>query len=385
VGSRGSRLIPLRVTGTASGLSQLIVAPVTRADSGLDKVLLHEGGNLPAAEPRRAVISTSREPAALTRTPYVYAVPFLTHLAENDIVAINPNGRVDTLFRDGALDNALFVTDRCNSNCLMCSQPPKDIDDLDYHFDINSKLVRLIPKTTPVLGITGGEPTLLGARFLALLRLLHSELPETEVHILTNGRSFAWQNVVQAVARAASSKVVFGIPLYADHHILHDYVVQATNAFAQTVLGLHNLARNNIRVEIRVVLHKQTYQRLPALARFIHRNLPFVEHIALMGLEDTGYARHNNEILWMEPADYVNELSDAVHYLSAFGFGVSIYNLQLCLLPESLWGYCRSSISQWKREYIDECGKCDVAGRCGGVFGTSRRVSSRIKAIILPN
>jgi MoaA/NifB/PqqE/SkfB family radical SAM enzyme len=84
---------------------------------------------------------------------------------------------------------------------------------------------------------------------------------------------------------------------------LHDFVVQATGAFDQTLRGIMNLAINRVPVEIRVVVHKLTYERLPDLAGFIARNLPFVSHVALMGLEPTGFTKSNMEALWIDPVD----------------------------------------------------------------------------------
>jgi MoaA/NifB/PqqE/SkfB family radical SAM enzyme len=120
-----------------------------------------------------------------------------------------------------------------------------------------------------------------------------------------------------------------GIPLYSDDSTIHDYVVQAKDAFDQTVQGLHQLARHSIRVEIRVVLHAVTIPRLPELAEYIYRNLTFAEHIALMGLENVGYAPRNMNTLWIDPHDYQDQLESAVEILSTRGMNVSIYNHQL--------------------------------------------------------
>ena len=60
---------------------------------------------------------------------------------------------------------------------------------------------------------------------------------------------------------------------------------------------------------------------------------------------------------------------------------VSIYNLQLCLLPETLWQHSRRSISDWKQTYLDECNKCSKLDECAGVFQTSKMYSKNIKAI----
>lgn len=313
--------------------------------------------------------------------PTVFDIGNFNHLDDGDIVSVNPNGLINTLFRVNSKHNALFITDRCNSNCLMCSQPPKNIDDLDYHYRVNNALINLIPKDTPVIGVTGGEPTLLGSRLIDLLELANIQLPDTAVHMLSNGRAFAWRSYASKFS-SLREKVTVCIPLYADNYLDHDYVVQAKDAFNQTVVGIHNLARWDIMIEIRVVLHKLTYARLPELARFIYKNFPFVEHIALMGLEYIGYTPFNHDKLWIEPSQFMNELEEATLFLDQMGMNVSIYNLQHCLLRESLWRFSRKSISDWKRDYVEECTRCKKLDDCGGVFATSKMLSHEIKAII---
>lgn len=312
----------------------------------------------------------------------VYAVKTLAHLDEGDIVVISEDGNVNTLYRVNANQNTLMATERCNSNCLMCSQPPKDREDIPRLFEINSKLVKLIPKDCPELGISGGEPTLMGELFFDLLKLINLELPETSVHILTNGRTFAWDMLAKKLDEFDTSRIMFGIPLYSDFYQEHDYIVQAKDAFHQTILGIHNLERYNQRVEIRIVLHKQSIPRLKKLSEYIYKNLPFVEHIAFMGLEFIGYTPHNIEKLWIDPFDYQHVLSDSVEYLSSKGLNVSIYNTPLCLLPKSSWEFARKSISDWKNDYMEECMKCSVKEQCGGFFSWNLKKSSEfIKAI----
>jgi len=102
---------------------------------------------------------------------------------------------------------------------------------------------------------------------------------------------------------------MIGIPLYSDVASKHDFVVQAEGAFDETVRGIMNLERCDQRVEIRVVIHKQTFERLPQTARFIARNIPFVAQVALMGLEMMGFTKTNLDALWIDPADYQSQLS----------------------------------------------------------------------------
>jgi len=144
------------------------------------------------------------------------------------------------------------------------------------------------------------------------------------------------------------------------------------------------LAAAGIRIEIRVVLHRLTTERLANLAEFIARNLPFVEHVALMGLEMFGFTPKNLDVLWIDPVDYQNEIEAATRVLARAGLHVSIYNHQLCTLPRSLWPFAVKSISDWKNIYLPECTDCGVRDLCGGFFQSAKkRHSAQIRA--LPN
>lgn len=120
---------------------------------------------------------------------------------------------------------------------------------------------------------------------------------------------------------------------------------------------------------------------MPQLAKFIYKNFPFAEHIAFMGLEYIGYTPFNDDKLWIEPCEYMDQLEQATMFLDTVGMNISIYNLQHCLLRPSLWRFSRKSISDWKRDYVKECLNCTKLADCGGVFATSKKLSEKIKAI----
>lgn len=373
-------MIPLRTRGKPFHIENAIVAVVSRDQLPLagNSILIWEAlDELPDFIPSLGILSTTKaEDGVMENIPGVYNIATLNHLDNGDIVSIYPDGIIRTLFRVKSHNNSLFVTERCNSNCLMCSQPPKNRDDIMELFHVNKRLINLIPKDTQEIGITGGEPTLLGDLFPALLISLRDNLPNTDIHVLSNGRSFAWNEIVEKIARVNHERLVFGVPLYSDYYKTHDYVVQARDAFNQTITGLYNLARYNLRIEIRVVLHKLTIPRLVKLSKFITKNLPFVEHIALMGLEYTGYTPYNIDKLWIDPVNYQNELLESVEILNTHGFDVSIYNHQLCVIPEQLWEFNRKSISAWKNDYLEVCESCTEKQNCGGFFTSSLKKHS---------
>ncbi|TAM58075.1 His-Xaa-Ser system radical SAM maturase HxsC [bacterium] len=310
-----------------------------------------------------------------TLPPHVAGVTLpeeFSYLSDGDVIRLSPRGRsIRVLYRKGSEFNHFLLTERCNNYCLMCSQPPKIADDSYIAGEILST-IPLIDPGTKGLGLTGGEPTLLGEGLIKILEACETWLPRTAVHLLSNGRRFSELRFAQQYANVRHHDLMVGIPLYSDLSHLHDFVVQADGAFDETLRGILNLKHLGQRVEIRVVIHKQTYKRLPQLAEFITRNLLFVDHVALMGLELMGFARANLDALWIDPFDYQDELVAAVEQLVAYRMHVSIYNHQLCVLRPNLWRYSRKSISDWKNEYMPECEGCGQRDACGGFFSSAQ-------------
>jgi len=305
------------------------------------------------------------------------------HLADGDVVRLEPaKGAIRTLFRKAVAYNHFLLTERCNNYCLMCSQPPRAVDD-GWIVDEVLEALPLMDRAAREIGFTGGEPTLLGARFIELVQAAGSHLPNTALHVLSNGRSFATGSLARDLGAVRHPDLMLGIPVYADLAHVHDHVVQADGAFDETIRGILALKAQGVRVEIRVVLQEQTVPRLVPLARFLARNLLFVDHVALMGLELTGFARANLERIWIDPVDYQTELTEAVGILDRAGMKVSIYNSQHCVLEPSLRRFARRSISDWKQEYIPECAGCDAQSECGGFFTSAKfRYSRGISPIV---
>ena len=299
------------------------------------------------------------------------------YLADGDILGFHASlRRYRTLYRRSSAHNSFLVTERCNHYCLMCSQPPRDIDD-GWILDEIKAALPLIDRSTKVLGFTGGEPLLDWSNFIGVLETCRDLLPNTAVHVLTNGRGFARREVVSAWADIRHPSLTAGIPIYAAVDHVHDYVVQARGAFDETVLGVLKLKDRGQRVEIRVVLHAVTAPRIVETCRWLARNLPFVDHVALMGLENTGFALANADLLWIDPMDYREDLAKGVDVLATTGMAVSVYNLPRCVLATPTWPHAAQSISEWKNGYLEQCERCVERPRCSGFFTTGRPKYSR--------
>src|SRR4030043_417837 len=96
----------------------------------------------------------------LLKIPTVYKINGIHILDDGDVVEILPDGRITVLYKNKSPHNIIFVTSKCNSNCIMCPQP---INYAEGNLtDLNLKLISLIDKSTNELALTGGEPTIAG-------------------------------------------------------------------------------------------------------------------------------------------------------------------------------------------------------------------------------
>ena len=337
-------------------------SPATSSDA-----YLWNGETLPADTVPGTIVAPMVRSIRPGQTAFVYDIPDLDYLADGDVIAIRENGNVRVLYRRSSPHNSIFVTDQCNSYCVMCSQPPKLVDDRGRVREI-LQLIDLMDPSTPELGMTGGEPTLFGEDFLHIIRRVKDHMPTTSLHVLTNGRLFFYRSFARAIAGVAHPDLMLGIPLYSSIDWEHDFVVQARGAYDETLAGIRNLDRNGVRIEIRFVLHGLTYRYLPRLASFVVRNLPFVAQVAIMGLEPIGFAQANASSLAVDDQAARDVTSQAVETLALAGIPIALYNQQLCHLDRALWPFAVRAISDWKNDFAPECDACAVKERCGGFF-----------------
>ena len=286
------------------------------------------------------------------------------------------------VFRIESNDNTLFVTSQCNNRCLMCCEPPSTKDDFELCFKNNIEIIENSPLGISDIGISGGEPTLLGNKLPELIKVIRNKYPLAHIHILSNGRLFKDYNLAKSVKEAAVSNVTVGVPLHSDYENDHDYIAGIQGAYQETLYGLYNLYNCGIDIELRVVINKQNYIRLPQISEFIFKNLPFVSWVAFMAMENTGYCIKNRDLIWCEPLEYANELEKAVIELSEWNIDVSIYNIPLCLLNERIKSYAQQSISDWKTSFLPFCDNCLKKSQCCGMFATSKILFKGLKPII---
>jgi His-Xaa-Ser system radical SAM maturase HxsC len=372
--------------GIASNITEPIIGRICKSknyhlfkrNQWKDNIIISDlQQNLPKAK-AYILSSKSLENNYPFKIPCIYGIPSdsVNQMTEGDIVILTNEGNINVLYEIESPHNVIFTTNRCNLRCIMCPQP--STLDSESIFENNLKLLSLMDKDkTKELAITGGEPTLIGDNLFQLIQECKEHLPKTSLMILSNGKKFSDFNFAKKLALVEHPSIFIAIPLYSDIDSIHDNIVGIKGSFFETITGLHNLAVLKQKIEIRTVIHRLNYERLPKFAYFIYHNFPFVFHIALMGMETTGLARENLSKLWIDPYDYMKQLEEAVQILYRANMNVSIYNHQLCIMPRKLWRFSRKSISSWKNIYIEKCNNCKEKEKCCGFFSTSGGIYSR--------
>lgn len=321
------------------------------------------------------VLTSSSAYGKLTPSMAVIRTEDLNALAEGDVIFVKPRG-IEFLWDSRSDQNVFFVTPVCNESCVMCPQPsrPETCEDV-LLFD--KALALSDVKNASVICISGGEPFLFPDRVKRVLNKCRAENPNVCVNVLTNGALLADDRLVLDVVACAPLRTTFCVSLHADTPLTHDRIANSRGAFDKTIAGLYNLYRAGARIEVRVVVSRLNAHRLSALPDFIFRNLSFVSHIAVMGLEFTGYARDRLPALYVEPSEYPALLKPCVCGLALRGMNVSLYNYPHCFLTPDLWPFAAQSISRWKNIYQPVCEHCGARHECCGLFATSGDIAGK--------
>jgi His-Xaa-Ser system radical SAM maturase HxsC len=192
--------------------------------------------------------------------------------------------------------------------------------------------------------------------------------PTTQIDLLTNGRLLADSELAHALLYNMQHPITWLVPLYGHADFLHDFVVQASGAFDQTIQGLLTLHAYGQPVQLRIVLIEPVVRILSELCDFVCRNLPFVSQVALMGCEPIGFALANRGACELDIRQWRKELDTSVKRLVRRGMSPVLMNLPLCAIEPQLWSYAHKSISDWKRTFVAECSECVVKDDCSGLF-----------------
>ena len=178
----------------------------------------------------------------------ICVVENISEFNEGDIVSIDSSGSIKFLYEIQSRHNAVFVTEKCNHRCIMCPQPPV-VDEVDKTA-LNLKIISLFDKQTTNIGITGGEPTMVGDKLFELGKgLLKHDQPLDEIWQMTTKLENAWIEQIDKSTYCRVGdifKVRVGIKTCADNVFLNSTWESEQN-IPEEVLLRNLISQENIK------------------------------------------------------------------------------------------------------------------------------------------
>lgn len=286
-----------------------------------------------------------------------------------DVIEINDNGNINLLHDGSSEAGLIFITNQCNSNCIMCpdsvfSRTKKNEITKEYLL----KYIDLLPSDLMHVDITGGEPTLLKYGLLEVLCAAIDHFETADILMLSNGRSFAAGKYTEGFMQFKESRLKIEIPIHAATPFLHDKIAGCKGSFEQTMAGINNLIKQEISVGIRIVVSKLNYRHLNEIVELISEKFPMITYINIMGLELLGGAFKNKKDVWIEFNEVKDSLNEVIEYTFLKGIEPRLYNYPLCMFDEKYWYCYKKSITGYKVRYFKECDQCSQKDACGGFF-----------------
>ena len=269
----------------------------------------------------------------------------------------------------------ICVWDKCNSNCLMCTNPDlpwRSSDGLigeGYDYEILIERIKRQKDKISVfdsIRLTGGEPTL-HPRFLDIFKFICDNFPEQEIRILTNGRRFSYKNFTKNVLKA--KKLNIAVSLCGPTSEIHDKITRTKNSFKQTIKGLENLLfykKENQIIEIRIVITKLSYKYLNQILNLIKRRFSLVDRVIIIFMEIEGQADKNFKTVgtsYHQAKPYVEELYSFVDDFKELRF----YHFPLCILGFKFWPFIWRTLPPEEVSFIPSCEQCRYKEYCLGI------------------
>ena len=268
----------------------------------------------------------------------------------------------------------ICVWDKCNNNCLMCTNPdrPWPAWDGSFKYDYKSLIKRIKKsekeiKTYDSIYLSGGEPTL-HPEFLKVLEFVSKNFPKQRIKLLTNGRRFSYRDFVKETLNITDNLDI-ELSIYGPNKKVHEVVTQASDSFEQTIQGLKNLLKYKKEgqlINVRFVITKLSYLYLEEFLKMMKKEFSSTDRILLIFWEIENQAVKNIKAIkttYHQVNPYMNKL-----YLLLKDFNeIRLYHFPLCVLSEKFWPFIWRTLSDDGVVFNNSCKKCQYKKYCLGI------------------
>lgn len=268
---------------------------------------------------------------------------------------------------------AFPVWNRCNNNCLMCTNQDWQKESNEFSFDNLIKEIDLKLKGENLdviniteISLTGGEPTI-RPDFFRLLDYLANKFLQAKINLLSNGRMFSYD----VFAKKCFSKydLNFFISFLAPNVEIFDKITQVKGSFNQAVAGIKNILKYRQmgqEIELRVVISKLNYLYIEEILSFIANNFPDVDRVIIIFMEYEGQAQKNLDVLKLKYSELSKKLLVIQNFKSKLK-NIRLYHFPLCVLDKSLWADTWRTLPAYELMFEANCDECLYKKYCLGI------------------
>lgn len=182
----------------------------------------------------------------------------------------------------------------CNERCPFCNVPAEDYPSRPTpEGELSAAIVDFVAAGEQTLTISGGEPTLLRRRLVALVAEARAAgLPFVELQ--TNAVLLDEGYATELAEAGLSSAFVSLLSDLPEHH---DALAGLKGAFERCLHGVRALLDAGVSVTLNPVVALQTQDRVADYVDFVARQLPGVRHISLSAVQPHGRGASNLDLL----------------------------------------------------------------------------------------
>jgi len=264
----------------------------------------------------------------------------------------------------------ICIWNKCNSKCLMCSNP-SDFQARDpykdYSFDALKERISKIKLVDDKIILTGGEPTI-HPDFLKLLSFIRKKFPSTTIELDTNGRRFCYPSFVKKVLGFKNINIYTS--LHGFNAKTHDAITRTPESFSQTIKGIQNLLKYKEfglhELELRIIITKLIYQYVEKILKFIKENFSQVDRIVIIFMEMEGQAGQNFKVVGLTHTQFKKYILKIARWIPKFK-EFRFYHFPLCLIDHSLWKYTWRTLPDYEVTFLPKCKSCLYKKYCLGI------------------
>lgn len=280
-----------------------------------------------------------------------------------------------------ATKGLLRLTMACNERCPFCNVPAEDYPrPTPPAEEVEAQLQAFLATGQQTLTISGGEPTLLRKRLVALVaraRALGIPFVELQTNAVLLDPAYADELAAAGLTSAF-------ISLLSHEPALHDHLAGLAGAWPRCLAGIDALLAAGVRVTLNPVFARASQDTVPAYIDFVAARLPGVRSISLSAVQPHGRARAHLDALL---PDYAI-LGEAVRVARARAeaHGIELLNpycgLPACVGWEAGLDHSVEAIEAARGGWQDRpgientgdkqhgapCRDCALRPRCGGAW-----------------